>query len=31
LIFIREREPVFIKILLFLVSGTAIYLYEYFI
>jgi len=30
-IFIREREPVFIKILLFLVSGTAIYLYEYFI
>lgn len=29
-IVLREREPVFIKILFFLLSGSAIYIYEYF-
>lgn len=29
-IFIREREPLFIKILFFLIIGSAFYIYEYF-
>ena len=28
-IFIRERDPVFLKMLLFLLSGTGIYIYSY--